>query len=227
MSDLVSRILLTPDGVALVVSYIYVTAMLLTGEVLGRFVLHGSTAFTRKFVHVSVGLWIIGTALLFTSWKPAIIPPLTFIVINYVAYRYQIFSSIQSSDRRNLGTVYFPLSFSIIVALFWAKPAVMVAGMMPMVVGDALAAVIGLKWGRHPYTAFGNHKSWEGSAAMFVSSFVAMAIVLLVTGSGVAAALAIALLTAAVATVLEAVTPAGLDNLTVPLVSALLLWLLV
>lgn len=215
------------DLIGLVASYIYVTAMLLTGEVLGRFVLKGSTAFTRKFVHITVGMWIVVAVVLFDTWQAAVIPPLTFIAINYVSYRYEIFKSIQSADRRNLGTVYFPISLTLIVAVFWAKPAVVVAGLMPMVWGDALAAIIGLRWGRHTYTAFGKRKSWEGSAAMFVSSFAAVAIVLLAAGHGAAAALGIALVTSAVATGLEAATPAGLDNLTVPLISALLLWFII
>ncbi len=218
--------MLQTDLFALLASYVYVTAVLMCGELLGRFVLHGSTAFTRKFVHIGVGMWIIGTVLLFKHWQMAVIPPLTFIVINYVAYRYDIFKSIQSADKRNLGTVYFPISFALIIALFWPKHEVVVAGMMPMVWGDALAAIVGLRWGRHPYVAFGKGKSWEGSAAMFLSSFAGVAIVLLAAGNGVAPALGLALITSVVATVLEAITPAGLDNLTVPLGSALLLWFL-
>jgi dolichol kinase len=54
-----------------------------------------------------------------------------------------------------------------------------------------------------------------------------VAIVLLAAGVAAPTAIGAALLVAAVTTVLEAVTPWGLDNLTVPITSGVLLWLLV
>ena len=218
--------MLQTDIVALVASYVYVFAVLVAAELLGRFVFHGSTSFTRKFVHVGVGMWVIGTVLLFKNWQMAIIPPLTFIVINYVSYRRDIFKAIQSSDKRNLGTVYFPISFALVIALCWARPAVVLAALMPMTWGDALAAVIGERWGRRKYTSFGKEKSWEGSAAMFFASLASVLFVLLTGGAALAIAVGVALMVAALATLAEAFTPLGLDNLSVPLVSAILLWLL-
>ncbi len=215
------------DVVALVVSYLYVFAVLGCGELLGRFVFHGSTAFTRKFVHVGVGMWVIGTVLLFSSWQVAIIPPLSFIVLNYISYRRDVFKAIESSDKRNLGTVYFPISFALVIALFWAKPAVVVAGLMPMTWGDAMAAVVGQRWGRHRFSVAGGTKSVEGSAAMFVASFISVLLVLLASGMAAGPAAGVTLVVAAVATLVELVTPLGLDNLSVPLLSSLLLWLLV
>ena len=214
------------DLVALALSYLYVFAVLGCGELLGRFVFHGSTAFTRKFVHVGVGMWAIGTVLLFSSWQVAVIPPLSFIVLNYISYRRDVFKAMESKDKRNLGTVYFPISFALVIALFWAKPEVVVAGLMPMTWGDAMAAVIGQRWGRRRFSVMGGDKSWEGSAAMFVASFVSVWLVLLASGMAAAPAAGITLVVAAVATVVELATPLGLDNLTVPLLSALLLWLL-
>ena len=214
------------DLIALLASYIYVTAALLIGELLGRFVFHGSTAVTRKFVHVSVGMWIVGTALLFTNRWIAVIPPLTFILINYVSYRMDIFKAISTKDKRNLGTVYFPISFSLIILIFWSKLPVVVGGLMPMTWGDALAAVIGQRWGKHRFTVLGSTKSWEGSAAMAVASFVSVFITLAAYKVALGAAALDALIVAAAATVVELLTPLGLDNLTVPLLSALLLWFL-
>jgi len=215
------------NAIALVLSYVYVFAVLMGGELLGRFVFHGSTSFTRKFVHVGVGMWVVGTVLLFKSWQIAVIPPLTFIVINYISYRQDIFKAMESKDKRNLGTVYFPISFALIIALCWAKPAVVVAGLMPMTWGDALAAVFGERWGRHKYLVFGKEKSWEGSAAMFIASFLSVVLVLLAYSTAGMMALGVALIVAAVTTIVEALTPLGLDNLTVPIIAAALLWFLI
>lgn len=212
--------------VALIASYIYVFAVILVGEVLARLVFNGSPAFSRKFVHVGVGMWVVGTVLLFTDWRWAIIPPLSFIVLNYISYRAELFKSVEIADKRNLGTVYFPISFALIIALFWAKPEVVVAGLMPMTWGDAAAGVIGHKWGKHRLQGVPGGKSVEGSAAMLLFSFVSVALVLLAADFG-GQALAVAAVVAVVATVVEALTPWGLDNLTVPILSAVLLWFLV
>ena len=214
------------DLIALLASYVYVFAAILAGELLGRFVFHGSTAFTRKFVHVGVGMWVVGTALLFTNRWIAIIPPLTFIIINYMSYRKDIFKAMSTKDKRNLGTVYFPISFALIILIFWSKLPVVVAGLMPMTWGDALAAVIGQRWGKHRFTVLGSTKSWEGSVAMVVASFVSVFITLAAYKVALGAAALDALIVAAAATVVELLTPLGLDNLTVPLLSALLLWFL-
>lgn len=215
------------DIIALVASYVYVFAVILVGEALGRVVFHGSSSFSRKFVHIGVGMWVLGTVALFKSWQMAVIPPLTFILVNYISYRRDIFKGMESKDKRNLGTVYFPISFALIIAAFWTKPAVVVAGMMPMVWGDALAAIVGERWGKHRNFLFADAKSREGSAAMFLASFASVLIVLLAAGIAGTTALYASLLVALVAMIVEALTPWGIDNLTVPLLSALLLWFLV
>ncbi|MBU0493563.1 MAG: DUF92 domain-containing protein, partial [Chloroflexi bacterium] len=58
----------------------------------------------------------------------AIIPPLSFIVLNYISYRREVFKAMELEDKGNLGTVYFPISFALVIALCWARPAVIAAG---------------------------------------------------------------------------------------------------
>ena len=49
----------------------------------------------------------------------AIIPPATFIILNYVSYRLNIFKSMEMEEKGNLGTIYFPISLSVLVWLSW------------------------------------------------------------------------------------------------------------
>jgi phytol kinase len=129
-----------------------------------------------------------------------------------------------SSNRSNLGTVYFPLAFAVIVWLFWENPALLVASLMPLTWGDALAAVVGERYGRHVYHVFGSTRSLEGSLAAFGFSAIATGIVL--AGFGIPDAAGAALVVALGAALAEAISPWGLDNLTIPAVSAMLLaWL--
>ena len=152
--------------------------------------------------------------------------PLVFVVINYISYRRQIFSGMETGEKGQLGTVYFPISFAILIPLLWAHPALLVASLMPMTWGDAFAAIIGKRWGAHTFSIVGQTRSIEGSLAMFVFSFAATFIALVVFGQSTPASLILSLLVALVASIVEAISPFGIDNLTVPLTSALVLFLL-
>jgi phytol kinase len=109
------------DWIALIISYVYVFTMIGIGEGLRKWRGY-STEFTRKVIHISVGMWAFGTVLLFEHWYFAIIPPLSFVILNYISYRGEIFKSVETGEKGNLGTVYFPISFAIILCLFWGKP---------------------------------------------------------------------------------------------------------
>ncbi len=214
------------DLLALIISYAYVFAVIGIGEGLRRW-WGRSTEFTRKVVHVGVGMWAFGTVLLFEHWYFAVIPPLSFVVLNYISYRGEVFKSVETGEKGNLGTVYFPISFAIIVCLFWERPSLLVASLMPMTWGDDLAAVLGRRCGRRKYSVLDSTRSVEGSLAMFffswLSTFLAL---LLLSPLDWQANLLDSLAVAAFATLVEALSPWHMDNLTVPLLSAVLLYLM-
>jgi dolichol kinase len=86
-------------------------------------------------------------------------------------------------------------------------------------IGDGIAEPIGRRIGRHKYrvrslTGGAGVRSLEGSAAVFVGC---LAVLVICFGSG---AIAAAVLLALILTVVEAVSPHGLDNLTIPIVAA-------
>jgi phytol kinase len=214
------------DGLGLLCSYIYVFAVIFAAEGLRKWQRY-SVDFTRKFIHIGVGMWAVGTVLLFQNRYIAVIPPLSFVLINYVSYRRETFKAMETEEKGNLGTVYFPISFALLILALWSRPDLLVASLMPMTWGDAAAALIGTKFGTHRYHVFGSTKSWEGSAAMFALSWLAVSIALGVLSSlGWPASIGFALIMAVWATAVEALTPYRLDNLTVPLGSGLFLLLL-
>ena len=214
------------DWLALIISYVYVFAMIGIGEGLRKWRGY-STEFTRKLIHISVGMWAFGTVLLFQHWYFAIIPPLSFVVLNYISYRGEIFKSVETGEKGNLGTVYFPISFAIIICLFWERPNLLVASLMPMTWGDALAAVLGRRYGQRKYSVLGSTRSVEGSLAMFIFSWLSVFLALLLLPPlGWQASLLYALAVAVFATLVEALSPWHMDNLTVPLLSAALLYLM-
>ena len=86
-------------------------------------------------------------------------------------------------------------------------------------VGDAFAALVGKRFGKHKIRLplADPRKSWEGSAAMFVSSIVSVLTVLLVRGGfGFGTCLFISLVAAVATTYVELITKSGLDTITCP-----------
>ena len=213
------------NWIALIVSYIYVFSIIGISEGLRKWRGY-SVDFTRKFVHIGVGMWAFGTVLLFENKVFAIIPPLSFVLINYISYRRETFKAMETGEHGQLGTVYFPIAFSAVIWIFWDNPVILVASLMPMTWGDAFAAVVGQRYGRREYSVFGSTRTFEGSLTMFLVSLVATVIPLLmfsVDRITPGSAFLVSGITALGATAAEAVSPHGTDNLTVPAVSALLL----
>ncbi len=228
------------DIIGLIVSYLYAFGLLGVTEAIGKW-LRWPQSFTRKIVHIGAGLWIWGILALFDHWYYGIIPFGTFIVLNFIFYRWQVFKAMDTAESTP-GTVYFAISITLLFAWLWRtggepdRAPAAAAGVMAMTLGDAAASLVGQRWGRHWFTTFKHPRSWEGTAAMAVCSLIGIWLTLLwLPGSplspfspplsGGAAAL-IALVGAAVATAAEALSPAGTDNLSVPLLSGLTVWLL-
>jgi dolichol kinase len=210
------------DPLALIIAFLYVSVVLAVSEMLRRG-LRLSVDLTRKFVHIAVGMIAFPLVLLFQAWQFAIIPPLAFIVVNYISYRRQIFAGMETGERGQLGTIYFPISFSILIPLLWSQPALLVASLMPMTWGDAFAALIGQRFGKRKFTVLGQTRSIEGSLTMFVFSLLAVFLTLLFFAQPLATSFIFALIVALIASIVEACSPLGIDNLTVPLSSAIAL----
>jgi len=213
------------DVIALIASFVYVFAMIGVAEGLRKWRGY-SVEFTRKFIHIAVGMWAYGTVLLFERRTFAIIPPLAFVAINAFSYWQGTFKAMETGEKGQLGTIYFPISFAALIWLLWGLPHLVVASLMPMTWGDALAAVLGRRFGQRRYTVAGSTRSLEGTLAMFLIGWVATLLPLLLLAP-VPLDLATAVVTAAAgalgAAVIEAISPWGIDNLTVPAVSALIL----
>lgn len=224
----------TQDWIGLGTSYAYASGLLVLAEVIRRWRGYPQD-FTRKIVHIGAGMWVFGVLALFDTWYIGVIPFASFIGINYILWRYKVLESMDAADSTP-GTVYFALAITILFVLLWRKGLpgdrghIAAAGAMAMTWGDSLASIVGRRFGRRRYTIMGGTRSLEGSAAMLAASLIAMSLtILLVPGSALAptatphspgVALAAALAGALVATAAEAVSPAGTDNLSVPLLAA-------
>lgn len=179
---------------------------------------------SRKFIHIGVCNWWIIAMIFFENLYYAIVVPVAFIIFNYLSYKYQYVKGMErSSSKNDLGTVYYPISLLLLVILAYTDYSSMYIGALGVFImgyGDGFAAVLGKKYGRNTFKIMGNTKSLEGSLSMFVCSFIAASIILSIFHNGPAPIIAIALILAGFATIVEMITPFGLDNLTVPLLTS-------
>jgi uncharacterized protein (TIGR00297 family) len=217
------------DIIGLIVSYVYAFGLLILATIIQKWRGYPQE-FTRKIVHVGAGMWIFGLLALFDHWYWGVVPILTFIVFNFISYKFTLVKAMDMSDD-SPGTVYFVVSIALLLTAFWPRGEfwIAAAGIMAMTWGDAFAAILGRKFGRHPYFIRKHRRTFEGSAAMFAFSFVAIAITLSLFKTGLEwyEVLGFSLLISLVATFLEAVSLSGLDNLFVPIGTSMTLYALV
>lgn len=224
------------DLLGLLFSYVYAFTLLLIVEVIRRW-RNYPTDFTRKLVHIGAGMWIWGVLLLFDHWWLAIIPTGTFIIFNALFLRFRIFSAMDPKEGATAGTVYFAFSCTLLLAIFhegWELgfprgfEYYAMAGIMAMTWGDAFSAIIGKRFGKHSYSIIeGSKRTLEGSMAGFLFTFVAVTITLFILSPLSFPLILIGgLIAAIIGTLLEAISPKGTDNLTVPIGIAIVLFLL-
>lgn len=183
---------------------------------------------TRKIVHIGAGHAILLAWWLQTPTWLGLGASVAFGAIALLSYQLPLLPGINSVGRPSLGTFFYAVSFGVLISLFWPLALYPYAalGILVMTWGDGLAALIGQNFGRHSYKIGDIQKSWEGSLTMLFVSFLVCWLVLgfsygfAWTLAGQAAIVALA------ATALEAFSKFGVDNLTVPLSSAILAYLL-
>jgi phytol kinase len=214
------------DWLGFAISLVYIFALIGLAEFLRRSRGYGSD-FTRKVIHIGVGMLAWALPFLFDEPWLFIVACVAFMIINLLDWRFGFFAAMSSSSRSNLGTVYFPLAAAIVAYLYWDTPPIMVAALMPLTWGDGLAPVIGKKFGKHTYQIQGTTRSIEGSVGFFFAAFLATWLALwIIPGAPQitpAEALIPALIVSFATALVEAVTIWGLDNLTVTATAMIIL----
>lgn len=188
---------------------------------------HVSSEWVRKVVHIGTGnVILLAWWLVMPAWL-GIGASILFGMVTLLSYRFPILPGIDSVGRKSLGTFFYAVSIGVLIALFWqTQPYLAVMGVLIMTWGDGLAALIGQRWGKHPYKIAGMQKSWEGSIAMSVVSYIVSSLILFSIQGSTWQTWVIAGSIALIATALEAFSKLGIDNLTVPIGSAITAYLL-
>ena len=213
-----------------VLGVIYSYILVILGIIIGFIISHHKRVhpeIVRKFIHIFVSNWWYIYAYYFTDLVCSVVVPITFIIANAAATFLNLTNYFGLVERkRNYGLIYFPVSLTILSILYnyhvLEKFAIGI-GILAMGYGDGFAAVIGIYHGKHKIKFTNNRKSYEGSILMFLTTFaISIAFVLhygvcndtfkIIIGS---------IFVSATATFVEMITTMGLDNISVPIITAL------
>lgn len=176
----------------------------------------------RKVVHIGAGNVILLAWWLSIPGWVGIAASIVFSIITFLSYQFPILPSINGVGRKSLGTFFYAVSIGVLIACFWKQnPHYAALGVLVMTWGDGLAALIGQRFGKHSYKLWDMQKSWEGSLTMAVVSYTVSSLILLTVEGNTWQIWLISLVVALLATGLEAFSKFGIDNLTVPLGSAM------
>ncbi|MBD1828028.1 SEC59/DGK1/VTE5 family protein [Microcoleus vaginatus GB1-A2] len=200
---------------------VWLGLILLVAEGLNRFTSVDAEV-SRKVVHIGTGNVILLAWWLEIPGWVGISAGVLAGAIALISYQVPILPSLNTIKRKSLGTFFYAVSISVLVAWFWPLQHQEYAalGILVMTWGDGLAAVIGQKYGQHIYRVWGTQKSWEGSATMYLVSLAVSSLILLAVQGAVWQTWAVSAVVALVAATLESVSKLGIDNLTVPIGSA-------
>lgn len=241
------------DIVAFIISFIVVLMLVQINAAIeksGKL----STVVTRKVIHTFAAplwvlTWILFSGTFLSRWL-AIIVPLLFVLLflgiglGKIKNEDFVRSMSRSGDPRELlgGTLYYAF-FMLVIGLLWfyvpADASLANATPLALIVfgclagGDGLADVIGRKYGGEKKFGIGGaEKTIAGTIGMFIGSFLFSTILVflfsLEAGSifSVTDLLLPIIVVSLVATIVEAITPKGLDNLTITVVAIIMILLL-
>ena len=223
--SLLTNNILTTLAIPLAAVFLYLTILVIIAETMSR-LLPDDPELTRKVVHIGSGNVIL-LAWWFDISRTVIVgAAIIAAAIAITSYLIPILPSIESVGRKSFGTLFYAISMGILAACFWLyTPQYAVIGILVMAWGDGMAAIIGQRFGKHKYKIGDINKSWEGSLAMTAAALIVTEAVLLKVEGNSWQTWTIAIVVALVATVCEAFSKLGIDNLTVPLACGFLCFL--
>lgn len=190
--------------------------------------------FTRKFAHFVATLAVVPFPYIFPShWYILVLAVLFFAVLFVTQYSKQL-KSIHDIERKSVGSYLLPLSIYVtfLIASQLNNKFIFILPMLILAVCDPMAAILGINIknynGRIKLFGHKYDKTWLGSGAFLVTSFVISLIALYFHRvSFDFKTFWLAMVIAVVSTLAEFFSWRGSDNLSIPLsvVLVLLLWL--
>ncbi len=207
----------------------------------------------RKAVHMFAGLAVLSSPFYFWVFWPTIVAGSLTVFVYFsskeskVKQLKDLYEAISEEQEEGLkraflqGPFFYCLSITSLVLIFGIFAPEQfyfpIAGVLIMIVADTLASVIGKRWGKISLSlSWTNSKrTLEGSLTFFFTAYLLCFLSFFLFGLLIPTfqeplafptILIYSLITSAIATVIELISPSTCDDLTVPLGSTLIIYLL-
>jgi dolichol kinase len=183
----------------------------------------------RKFLHIMVGNVAFLLPIFQTKEIMAFVAAGPFILLTFIMSTYSPIKSIRikiSKAGHGLGLVYYAIAWTILAYIFFEYKEIIAIGMLTLSYGDGFAFLIGNKYGKKKNLFFKESKSYLGTLSMFIFTIIAILVSLYYYNISLNIEKLIPLLCiSGISSLVERYTPLGLDNLSIPLITALLYWM--
>ena len=176
---------------------------------------------TRKFVHFGGAFVTIFFPFILTSHWTVLALAIGFALIMLFTKKFGWLQSVHGVMRKSDGAIYHPIAIytCFLYSQILNQPMFYVISILILAISDALAALVGKSYGANEYLVeVGTRKTIEGSVTFFLTSFLIVHLILLLTTqTGRLESVLIALLISIMVTVFEGVSLKGADNLFIPI----------
>lgn len=217
------------NWIGLIVSYLYIGIVIVSAKLFEK----KGKEISRKYIHIMLGNWWFIAMYFFTNVWFAMIGPISFVIINYISYKKDLIKVMERDEQDGLGTVYYAVALLILAIVsfgIYKKPLLGLVPTLVMAYGDGFAAVFGKLIKSKRYKLGETKKSFAGSLTMFIISILLIGVYLFLKHSTVFWQTGhwplITIMMAFCITAIEAMSGKGIDNISVP-VSTLLMLILI
>lgn len=179
---------------------------------------------SRKVIHVGSGLIACSFPFIFHEAWPVLIitgASLSFTLSSQISLtlKNSIGKLVTGVKRKSIGDILFPAGVAVLFLLSHGNKVLYLIPLLVLTFADALAALVGLRYGSLYYVTSEGKKTTEGSVAFFLTAFLStMGVLSIFTRTGIKENLLIALFLGFLLMLLEAIAWRGLDNIFIPLI---------
>jgi len=236
------------DIVVFFIAVIYAVIILTVADV-GRRKMNLNSDFTRKIIHLFAGAAVWTVPYYPHPWVATIVALLFVMMLGMANTKRfgRFFAAMARPEDLDHGSVrgpfWYAVSITVLTAIFTFTGNAgiyFIAGgaIQIMMFGDGMSAPIGMKYGAdHTKVIFGSNRSIQGCLALFVFGFLgallafwwfgifSLAVPIFTPGAGYVNMILLAFIGALTATIVELISPKGTDNVTLPMISCLVMFL--
>ncbi len=183
----------------------------------------------RKLLHLGMGLVSLTLPWIFSATWPVIVlsslAALALLSIRVLpAMKREFGSVLHAVNRESFGEFFYTIGVATLFVLSHGDKLLFSIPILTLTFADAVAALVGVRYGSVRFATPDGIKSVEGSLACFGVAFLCVHIpLLLFSTTGRLEALLIAVILGFLVMLVEAIAWRGLDNLTIPLAGFALL----